>query len=242
MKIFQKWGFGMAPPKHPVQAEREEAARTVISILQGEPVGDVEKALEHIGVVKGLFNRVAREDQWDWFYVKGQLGYPAAVVAKQIGFALGNLRGSLRERDEYALQDIRVGTKRLPILKCLSIFLGLTSINDEPNAGWVYILATREAPSFLKIGMTTRSVEERVREINSATGVLVPFGIWRCWRVMMPAEAEKHVHSALAEFRVRGDREFFAVEVSEAGKRISQVLDDAGLSLRTLDNLASLAS
>jgi len=47
---------------------------------------------------------------------------------------------------------------------------------------------------------------------------------------------------ALVEFRVRGDREFFAVEVSEAGKRISQVLDDAGLSLRTLDNLASLAS
>jgi hypothetical protein len=66
MKNFQK-GFGMAPPKHPVQAEREEAARTVISILQGEPVGDVEKALEHISVVKGLFSRVAREDQWDWF-------------------------------------------------------------------------------------------------------------------------------------------------------------------------------
>jgi T5orf172 domain len=117
-----------------------------------------------------------------------------------------------------------------------------TTKRDEPNAGWVYILATREAPLFLKIGMTTRSVEERVREINSATGVLVPFGIWRCWRVMQPAKAEKLVHTTLAGFRVRGDREFFAVEVSEAGKRISQVLEDAELSLRTLDNLAALAN
>jgi hypothetical protein len=67
-KIFQKWGFGMAPPKPAVQAERERAARTVICILRGEPVDDLENALEHISVVKGLFNRVAREDQWDWFY------------------------------------------------------------------------------------------------------------------------------------------------------------------------------
>jgi T5orf172 domain len=59
---------------------------------------------------------------------------------------------------------------------------------------------------------------------------------------MNPEHAEKLVHSALAEFRVRGDREFFAVEVAEAGRRISRVLDNAGLSLRTLENPASLAS
>jgi hypothetical protein len=213
----------------------------VISLLEGQPVADQETALEHVSVVKGLFNRVAKEDQWDWFYVKGQLGYPAASVAKQIGFALGNLRNALKQEDQVALSDIRMGTKRLPILKCLSVFIGATTIIDEPHAGWVYILATREAPSLLKIGMTTRSVEERVREINSATGVLIPFGIWRCWRVLNPSEAEKLIHSALVEFRVRGDREFFAVNVAEAGIIISEVLSEHKLVLRTLDNLAALA-
>jgi hypothetical protein len=96
--------------------------------------------------------------------------------------------------------------------------------------------------SFLKIGMTTRSVEARVREINAATGVLIPFGIWRCWRVLDPTKVEKLVHSALIEFRVRGDREFFAVDVSEASRKILDVLKQHKLLLRTLDNLAALRS
>jgi hypothetical protein len=146
----------------------------------------------------------------------------------------------MKQNDEHALIDIRDGTKRLPILTCLSVFVGDAKISEEPNAGWLYILATREAPSLLKIGMTARSVEERVREINSATGVLVPYGIWRCWRVVNPSQAEKLVHSILADFRVRNDREFFAIDVAEAGKRISDVLREAGLLTRTLENPGSL--
>jgi hypothetical protein len=88
MKIFQKWGFGMAPPKPQVQRDRVNAARTVMSLLEGKTVDNPEEALEHISIVRGLFNRVAREDQWDWFFVKGQMGYPAASAAKQMGFAL----------------------------------------------------------------------------------------------------------------------------------------------------------
>jgi hypothetical protein len=156
------------------------------------------------------------------------------MVTKQIGFALANLRIAMKQNDELALSDIRVGTGRLPLAKCLRLFVGELALSDESNAGWLYNLATREMSSYLKIGMTTRSVEERVREINSATGVLVPFGIWRCWRVSDPPRAEKLAHSALGEFRVRGDREFFAVDVAEAGKIISAVLTDNGLLLRTL--------
>jgi T5orf172 domain len=237
MKIVQKWGFGMAPPKSLTQKERLKAARAVMALLNGEPVEDVESTLAHISVVKGLFNRVAREDQWDWFYVKGQLGYVSAGAARQIGFAVGTLRNALKQNDEEALNDIKVGIRRLRVIECLALFVGETVPTDEPNAGWLYILATREMSSVLKIGMTTRSVEDRVREINSATGVLVPFGIWRCWRVSDPSRAEKLVHSALIEFRVRGDREFFAIDVAEAAKRISSVLSDSQLLLRTLTNV-----
>ena len=224
----------MAPPKTSTQKERLKSARVVLALLNGETVQDVESTLNDISVVKGLFNRVAREDQWDWFHVKGQLGYVSAAAAKQIGFALANLRIALKQNDELAVSDIRTGTGRLPLAKCLRFFVGELALSDEPDGGWLYVLATREMSSYLKIGMTTRSVEDRVREINAATGVLVPFGIWRCWRVADPARAEKLVHSALGEFRVRGDREFFAVDVAEAGKVISTVLTDNGLLLRTL--------
>ncbi|WP_175361137.1 GIY-YIG nuclease family protein [Bradyrhizobium sp. STM 3843] len=233
MKIVQKWGFGMAPPKAPTQNERLKSVRTVLAILNGEIVQDLERALAEVSIVKGLFNRVAREDQWDWFYVKGQLGYVPAAAAKQIGFALANLRLALKNNDELALRDIREGTKRLQLLKYLRIFLGELAPTHGPGAGWLYILSTREMSSYLKIGMTTRSVEERVREINAATGVLVPFGIWRCWRVTDPQRAEKLVHSALDEFRVRGDREFFAVEISDAAKTISSVLNESRLLVKS---------
>jgi len=83
-------------------------------------------------------------------------------------------------------------------------------------------------------------VEARVREINAATGVLIPFGIWRCWRVLDPSKAERLVHSALNEFRVRGDREFFSIDVAEASSKILIVLQEHNLLLRTLDNLAAL--
>jgi hypothetical protein len=113
-----------------------------------------------------------------------------------------------------AMADIRISIKRFPLKKCFSLFLEKTKIRDELNAGWIYLLSTREQPNYLKIGMTTRTVEERVREINSATGVLIPFGVRRCWRVMEPSRSEKLVHSALKQYRIRDDREFFSVPLA----------------------------
>jgi hypothetical protein len=114
MKIVQKWGFGMAPPKPSTETARQEAARGVMALLKCAPAENLEVTLAQLSVVKGLFNRVAKEDQWDWFYVKGQLGYPSASIAKQVGFALANLRASLMKNDETALIDIRAGDKTSP--------------------------------------------------------------------------------------------------------------------------------
>jgi hypothetical protein len=206
MKIAEKWGFGMAPPKAEVQRARIAAVITVL--IDNESISlTIPEALEHISIVKGLFNRIAREDQWDWFYVKGQFGYP-----------------------------------RFPLERCLSLFLGKTKIWDELNAGWIYVLSTRELPNYFKVGMTARTVEERVREINSATGVLVPFGVRRCWRVMEPSRSEKLVHSALSRYRIKDDREFFSVDIREADPVIRTALDEERLLLRTLENLGALSA
>ena len=129
---------------------------------------------------------------------------------------------------------------RLPTRRCLSIFLRHTTISDEPNAGWIYVLSTRELPDLLKVGMTTHTVEQRAQEITRATGVALPFGVRRCWRVSEPAKAEKQVYQALHEFRLRDDREFFRVSFHVAVKRINVVIHESSLEIRTLDALAGL--
>ena len=193
-----------------------------------------------MSMVKGLFNRVFREDQWDWFTVAGQLGYPSAGLAKRIASEVSDLRAAVRDASINSFECTRMTLRRLPTLRCLSVFLGRSAIMDEPNSGWIYILSTREMNDVLKIGMTTRTVEERAREINTATGVVIPFGVRRCWRVCDPGRAERMVHAALAEHRLRMDREFFRIDFKVAAPIIESLLADAKLVARTLNNLAAL--
>ncbi len=76
LRISEKWGFGMAPPKPTTQRRRIASCVAVDAIIRSRtmPSPD-ESTLDAISDVKGLFNRVARQDQWDWFTVCGQLGY-----------------------------------------------------------------------------------------------------------------------------------------------------------------------
>jgi hypothetical protein len=125
----------------------------------------------------------------------------------------------------------------MPTRLCLGCFIGRLRIREEEDAGWIYLLSTRQSKTFLKIGMTTRSVEQRVHEINSATGVVIRFGVRRCWRVRNPAWAEKQVHRALSEFRIRDDREFFEAEFTQIVTTIQNTIVDSGLEIRTLNAL-----
>lgn len=242
-EIFEKWGFGMAPPKPDIQAQREGRARVVLDLIaSAEPPPWPQSELDAISEVKGLFKRAFRMDQWDWFTVSSQLGHPGRALAKRIGEGLEELRSAARDGDETGLRRAQKGLCESPARKCLRAFLGKLEIPDEPNAGWVYILSTRREPDLLKIGMTTRTVEESVREINGSTGVAVPYGVRRCWRVSGPARAEKLVHDALKDERVRSDREFFRIDFMEAERRIMDALREFGIELRTLHCLAALAS
>ena|SRR5713101_4461947 len=82
----------------------------------------------------------------------------------------------------------------------------------------------REQPHFLKIGVTTRSVEQRVKEINSATGIVIPFGVRAVWPVRNPEQTEKEIHEMLSPYRVRADREFFQIEYQQACKKILDLI------------------
>ena len=241
-EVYEKWGFGLAPPKDETQRERIISAAAVQNILVNDfTLTDQNSLLDYLSVVKGLFNRVARQDQWDWFTVKSQLGYPSGGISKIIAFKLADLRSALRAKDADAGIAAWISLRHLPSRKCLDVFLGRLKIPDEADAGWIYVLSTREIPDLLKIGMTTRSVEERVHEINRATGVVIPFGVRACWRVKTPATAERMLHQELDGQRVRSDREFFRIDFFQAQSRISAALALADLEIRTLNNLSTLA-
>jgi hypothetical protein len=241
--ITEKWGFGMAPPKPATQRERMAACRRVLALLNASQIPKAdEQLLKQLSVVKGMFNRIAREDQWDWFSVSGQFGYPSNSLSRVIAEQISDFRSAIRDDDDTAGTAALTKLLRLPVRQCLSVSLGLKRITDEANAGWIYILSTRELRDLLKIGVTMRTVETRAHEINGATGVAIPFGVRRCWRVLEPTKAEKLVHKALLSYRLRNDREFFRMEFTLAAQLTHKAIRDAGLEIRTLNALASLGS
>lgn len=77
--------------------------------------------------------------------------------------------------------------------------------------GHVYALINYSMPGLVKVGLTTRSVEERVGELSRSSGIPTPFVV--AFDIFLPdvAEGERLVHAALEErgYRVRDEREFF---------------------------------
>ena len=73
----------MAPVKPSMLEKRRVACEKYSDVLLSEdmPAPPCDELLAAISTVKGLFNRVVREDQWDWFTVAAQLGYPSRRVA-----------------------------------------------------------------------------------------------------------------------------------------------------------------
>lgn len=78
---------------------------------------------------------------------------------------------------------------------------------------WVYVLVNKGVPGICKIGMTTTSVPQRVKEINSATGVITPwFAIYQ-YKCINSYALEQAVHGELQRlgYRVNPNREGFEI-------------------------------
>jgi hypothetical protein len=219
-RIEQKWGFGMAPIKPAVQKERVEAARTVLSTL-AEGRHAALGRLDDLSTVKGLFTRTYKQDQWDWFTVWEQLGFPEKAVARQVSGALLHLYRCIRDFDAVGTEQAFGTLKKYDLPVTLERYVSSTPYRPVDH-GFIYVLSTREAPTLLKIGYTDRDIATRAREINSSTGVVVPYGARGAWLVPRARHVEAEVHARLAVFRVRKDREFFLLEYREA----AAIIDD----------------
>ncbi|SMB94151.1 GIY-YIG nuclease family protein [Deinococcus hopiensis] len=97
------------------------------------------------------------------------------------------------------------------------------------NPGEVYILINPAMPDMVKIGKTTRNVNDRVRELSAATGVPQKFILVYHRRFDDVDQAEAAIHAALQARGVRAspNREFFLISPTDA---INQLL-----TISTLD-------
>ena len=226
MKIEEKWGFGMAPLFPHVQAERKSAAKVVRDLLIGSPdMQAVAREEAKISLFKGLVTRSWKQDQWDWFTVWSQLGRPSRLRLMAFTNALNAWRKSaLAGNNEGFLSAMQI-LFEARLHRTIGIFLG--EIEPWRSEGQIYILSTREMPSVLKIGFTNRTVEERVKEINSSTGVIIPFGVRAVWNVTNAPEIERRIHELFSACRVRADREFFKLDFFEACEAIFSLIKDA---------------
>ena len=90
---------------------------------------------------------------------------------------------------------------------------------------FVYVLVNKGIPGICKIGMTTTSVNQRVKEINSATGVITPwFPVYK-YKCLNSRILEQAVHQKLESmgYRVNPRREGFEIKSNDAVKVIEEL-------------------
>ena len=223
-------GFGHVPPKQKTLARYTDASRHVISLLSGGAPN--EKTLDAISEVKGLCNRILREDQSDWVVVWLWMGLPSRVRLKWMADDLPDFRSAFKEDDLAEQSNIAERLQRAGLLTALTYFIHEDEPPEEEGWGYLYLLSTRSDRDLLKIGQTGRDVLKRVEEINRATGVVEPLSARRVWRVRNPSDCEKAVHSLLASYRVRSDREFFCLPMSKAAGIIETHLRSSDSKMR----------
>ena len=90
------------------------------------------------------------------------------------------------------------------------------------NVGYVYILSNNAYPNIYKIGSTYGLPEERAEELTG-TGHLLPFKVEDKIKIKSAEFYEKKIHSLLNKYRVKQNREFFQMELSEIKKILKQV-------------------
>jgi len=92
---------------------------------------------------------------------------------------------------------------------------------------WVYVLVNKSLPGVCKVGMTTTTVAQRVREINSATGVITPWIPVYRYECINSYTLEQAVHEELESlgYRLNPNREGFEVQSEVAIQTIERLAD-----------------
>lgn len=100
----------------------------------------------------------------------------------------------------------------------------------RPAVGRVYVLSNKAMPGLLKIGYTMNTVEGRVKELSSATGVPSEFFIEYQVECRDAARVEALVHESFHNSRHNSSREFFSISLADAvdviRKHAKEIIDE----------------
>ncbi len=229
MAEIKKWGFGAAPFKRTTEIKNRKALVMLKRFLASE-LQELDSLPDSLSHVKGMFNRIIRQDQWDWFTTYMYFDYPNLREVGILVSYMMDLRKALINQNDELVITIKQKILKTHICQYIDNYLNFDSENDQGEE-FVYILSRKEEKELLKIGMTKRNVLKRCYEINSATGVVYPFSPRCVFRVNNASNAEKIVHEALSEWRIRNDREFFLMSYKNAVEIIKKQLIEQKLIL-----------
>jgi hypothetical protein len=103
-----------------------------------------------------------------------------------------------------------------------------TTVPIGPDPGRIYVIRSPAHDiDVYKVGFTRRTVDERARELGTATGVPLPFAVLASWDVANCAGTEGEVHRRLESRRVSSRREFFHATLPEIVATIEGVIAEA---------------
>ena len=91
----------------------------------------------------------------------------------------------------------------------------------------VYVLTNEAMEGYVKIGRTSTSLEQRIRELNSSTSVPLPFTAFYACTVQDSSFVERQLHDAFDDSRANPRREFFRIapERVVAALKLAQMED-----------------
>lgn len=101
----------------------------------------------------------------------------------------------------------------------------LLDTNNINRPHYIYILVNPSIPGICKIGYTTTTVYDRVKQINGATGVITPWDPVFSYKCSDGRALEREIHEELELMgvRVNNRREGFAIDTDSARTLIEKL-------------------
>lgn len=156
-----KYGFGMAPLKNNIEIKNRFCIKQVQNLLNNCSTLSSAEIAESISTVKGLFNRIIKQNQWDWFTINMYFDYPTNKDIRIIISALTLLRQSIITDNFDTRQKSIIQLQNTNFMLYCKNYLNYDESKDTSEE-YIYILSRREEPDILKIGMTTRNIKKEL--------------------------------------------------------------------------------
>lgn len=224
MKKIKSVHFGISPLKAKTEYANREAVYQVRQYLTNQ-ITTVEDIKLEISIVKGLFNRILRQDQWDWFIINTYFDYPYINDLAFIANHLNRLRISIRDNKTEEIDRVK---KALWLSRCITYldnYLGY-----KPGLGtdtdYIFILTCSQTKDVLIIERGIREVQSKIKQANSGRDDGYEFFAYKGYKVKDSVLAEQLIYKELEQYRMTEDSGLFKVYCSQASKIIDTCLKE----------------